>query len=434
MIRSYLLFFAVVVQLHVAVRRNDDNDNDLDDISMSKIELESGLDSSTLSLADVNMSADVITIQGVTMPNPAKFVEKLYNSAKAKYEAAKAYVVKTLYLARQKWGLVRNSLKLTTESAIKVCSAILNFIKIFKKITASIINFGLERIFDGRFGIEDLKIVTRLKETWQIVKDILSSTWQMRFIIYWSVQMLGLIKNVKSLAGFAIRTGVDVITGGWQKNQSGSLMDVSGDTAEHLALAAEVQDAPAWFSNAWVKAKANLLDKVSKTISGGVVFFENSARSLEGIEKVIAPLGTMNAWDTTGHIFTHGSDLVTKFNELGSEYTKVRDGVDNTYRPMSDQSREVSISFYTDAKSYEPGRIDKSKCDWKWIQFLDDRLKVDDSSMWCKNLSLIGKKICWCKVTWRDCYVKEANRPQPKELRRCFIPYVPSKNDFYNGS
>eukprot|EP00928_Gymnodinium_smaydae_P054915 TRINITY_DN385_c2_g1_i2.p1 TRINITY_DN385_c2_g1~~TRINITY_DN385_c2_g1_i2.p1 ORF type:complete len:263 (-),score=42.26 TRINITY_DN385_c2_g1_i2:11-799(-) len=261
--RSYLLLFAVAVQVHVALRRNQENGKDLDTMSVGKIEVESGVDSSTLSFADMNMSADVITIQGVTRPNPIKFIENCYKRAKAKFENAKKFIVKTVYLARQKWDAVRNSLKLTTELSMKTYAAILSFIQLFKQITAKIKGFGLEKIFDGRFTLSDLKIFGYIKETWQIVKDILASTMQMRQIIYWSREMLQLIKNIKALAGFAKATAATIKSGAWK---NGSLMDVSGETAEYSEFAAEAQDIR-WYSKAWVKANAPLLVETSAPIS-----------------------------------------------------------------------------------------------------------------------------------------------------------------------
>eukprot|EP00928_Gymnodinium_smaydae_P013197 TRINITY_DN14825_c0_g1_i1.p1 TRINITY_DN14825_c0_g1~~TRINITY_DN14825_c0_g1_i1.p1 ORF type:complete len:247 (-),score=42.36 TRINITY_DN14825_c0_g1_i1:85-825(-) len=243
----------------------------------------------------------------------------------------------------------------------------------------------------------------------------------MRDVMKWSKNLMGLIKDVKSLGGFAKQTATDVKSGNSLKSRSGSLMNVAGDTAEYLSLAAEVQDESAWFSKAWVAAKVLLLDTVSSKVLEEVYFFEKSVRTLRDCEKVIGPLGQTSKWNRAAHITMHGFELVRKFNDLGAEYKRVKNRVDHKSRPMAEESEKVSMSFFRDAKAFEPGKIDKSKCEWKIIMFLDSKLKEDSGTMKCLNLSFTGKKMCWCKVPWRDCYVKKENHEPPSELEECFI-------------
>eukprot|EP00928_Gymnodinium_smaydae_P016019 TRINITY_DN15968_c0_g1_i1.p1 TRINITY_DN15968_c0_g1~~TRINITY_DN15968_c0_g1_i1.p1 ORF type:complete len:463 (+),score=76.46 TRINITY_DN15968_c0_g1_i1:57-1391(+) len=403
-------------------------------------------DSSQVDDLLVAVKMDDQLLQDIAIPNLFESVKNVFNLAKEKYKAAKAFIVNTVKEAKEKWTKVRGSLDGAVEAAKELSQAVTRFVTILSNIATSVAEHGLQFIFDGLISLDDLKVFTKLKECWAITKEILSTAFHMRAIIDWGWHMLDLVRSIRALAGFAVDKIKDLISGDWLNGNESNIYDenagphvsvktvVEGDVA--LSSWGIVDVVVPWFENAWQRAQEGALERLYATIKTGINVFQKSEKAIVNISNFLKPLmegegfDLWNVADRAVWLASNSGQLIDTFLAIGSEYTTLQNAVTQTYKPMIDQSREVTVSFKLDADEYTPGRIEKSKCSKVSVRLFRSTVDVDESSMWCVN-AFFGRKVCGCRQRSTDCYVSKRWRPAPSEKARCFVPFVPQDDDFY---
>eukprot|EP00928_Gymnodinium_smaydae_P072363 TRINITY_DN55731_c0_g1_i1.p1 TRINITY_DN55731_c0_g1~~TRINITY_DN55731_c0_g1_i1.p1 ORF type:complete len:416 (+),score=89.34 TRINITY_DN55731_c0_g1_i1:56-1303(+) len=220
------------------------------------------------------------------------------------------------------------------------------------------------------------------------------------------------ITRIRDLGGFANASSAD-------DAEAGSLMEA----ASSLSGEAVFIHVP-WFENAWRHVKERLLEKLLPETPEITNDFDTSVETLTIVKSDLESLKSINfdgmpAGVKEKYVEEYGGQLARTLLALPLECESLTERITTRAHPLVQSLYEVTFSFKDDAESYVPGSIEKSKCARRSMRFFSLATDVDETSMWCK--SVLGKKVCGCNSK-SHCYVREAQRPAPKEKARCFQP------------